>query len=147
MKLYLLFRNLMNFPYAKMHKTENVFLEGEKARGNNNMVWYELCCGEHGRCVSPGQRHFTSQGFLELKEQKPWKRPTKCLSFSNLLRRIIRIPTGRNTHCSRKFGSSLSPLFYFVFWIAYYDDVNKESSGALSGLSHTLSQKIHERRS
>ena len=39
------------------------------------------------------------------------------------------------------------PFFFKLTEIAYYDDVNKESSGALSGLSHTLSQKIHERRS
>lgn len=106
-----------------MYKTGNVFWEAEEARGNNNMVWCELCYGEHGRCVSARQRYWTSQGFLQLKKQRAWKRLTKCFCFSNWLRKIIRVPIERSVqkkkkersvHCSRNFGSSV--LFSFIYF-------------------------------
>ena len=97
-----------------MYKTGNVFWEAEEARGNNNMVWCELCYGERRRCVSPRQRYWTSQGFLQLKKQRAWKILTKCFCFSNLIRKIIRVPIERSVHCSRNFGSSV--LISFIFF-------------------------------
>ena len=67
----LLFSKPNELSSAIMYKSESVLsLRGEEARGSNNMVWHELCCGEPGSCLSPREGHLTSQGFLELQMQK-----------------------------------------------------------------------------